>query len=274
MLVSARECRIELVPPSVLDPFADGRAAREEGALAEVLERRDRRVAPGEPARDPMLLQEVRHRVFEERPSGTPTRFPPVVAVMATENEGPTGPEAAGRVRNDLRGHAEVADDHVDRITGELVVRRLLDVAPYELGPADISNPRVGAGVSEPISVQVHADDSRAETSGFESESALPRSEVEHEFPAKIFAAELVKEHRTQLVDFRGRLSPREGAAQADDIRHAVLAASSGGRDKRPPVQPGKATRLYPAGPSQVPIDDGRAGPRALHRRADGPVGF
>src|SRR2546427_3086140 len=248
MLVSARECRIELVPPSVLDPFADGRAAQGGGARAEVLERRDPRVDAGDLDREPMLLQEVRHRVFEERPSGTPTRFPQVVAVMATENEGPTGPEGAGRVRNDLRGHAEVADDHVDRITGELVVRRLLDVAPYELGPADISNPRVGAGMSEPISVQVHADHSRAETSGFESESALPRSEVEHEFPAQIFAAELVKEHRTQGVDFRGRLSPREGAAQADDIRHTVLAASSGGRDKSPPVQPGKAHMLIPRG--------------------------
>src|SRR5437879_11855213 len=105
-----------------------------------------------------MLLQEDRHRLFEDRPSGTPTRFPPVVAVMATENEGPTGPQAAGRVRNDLRGHAEVADDHVDRIAGELVVRRLLDVAPYELGPADLSNPRVGAGVSEQLSVPVHDD--------------------------------------------------------------------------------------------------------------------
>src|SRR3989454_3874686 len=152
---------------------------------------------------------------------------------MATENEGPTGPEGAGRVRNDLRGHAEVADDHVDRIAGELVVRRLLDVAPYELGPADISNPRVGAGVSEPISVQVHADHSRPETSGFESESALPRPKVEHEFPAKIFAAELVKEHRTQRVHFRSRLSPREGAAQADDIRPTLLPAASGGQANR-----------------------------------------
>src|SRR5438309_11531697 len=103
-----------------------------------------------------MLLQEDRHRVFEERPSGTPTRFPPVVAVMATENEGPTGPEAAGRVRNDLRGHAEVAADHVDRMAGELVVRRLLDVASYEVGPAGITYTRVGAGMSEPIPGQAH----------------------------------------------------------------------------------------------------------------------
>src|SRR5437870_9096775 len=178
MLVSAREGRIELVPSSVLDPFADGRAPKEEGDLAELLERHDRRVDAGELDREAMLLQEVRHRVLEERPAGTPTRLPPVVAVMATENERPTGPEGTGRVRHDLRGHAEVADDHVDRIARELIVGRLLDVAPYELGVADISNPRVGAG--EPVSVQVHADHSRAETSGFEGESALARSEVEH----------------------------------------------------------------------------------------------
>src|SRR5207244_11917441 len=98
-----------------------------------------------------------------------------MVPVMAAEDERSSRAEGPRRVPHDFRRHAQVADDRADRIPGEFMVRRLVDIAEDELDVPEVADARVRAGVHEVRAVEVHPGDPRAGGHGDDVAYPLPR---------------------------------------------------------------------------------------------------
>src|SRR2546426_4147221 len=245
LLLAPSERIRKFLPAAVLDPSSNDRIAKEELDLAQLVEPRDGRVDADERGLKAVVLEQVRHHVLVEGPLGTPPGFLPVVPVMAAEDERPSGAEGPRRVPHDFRRHAQVADDRVDRIPGEFMVRGLVDIAEDELDVPDVADARVRAGVHQLRAVEVHPDDPRAGVCSDEREPPLSRADIQHDLSAKVLVPKLFHQHRTEGVGLFRRLPPRQRAARAHDVRHDVLAVSPGMRGIRGhPCAKGKATRL------------------------------
>src|SRR2546422_3579070 len=216
----------EFLPPAVLDPFSHDRVAEEQLDLAQLVEPRDGRVDAHEGDFEAVVLEQLRHRVLVERPLGTPSGLLPVVPVMAAEDERPSRAEGPGRMPHDLRRHAEVTDDRIDRVAGEFMVGRLVDVAEDEFNVRNIPDACVGPRMYELRAVEVHADHASAGRRGDESEPPFSGADVQDEFSAKVLMPELIQEQRTERVGLLRRLPPWKRAAHAHDVRHDVLAPS------------------------------------------------
>ena len=106
------------------------------------------------------------------------------------------------------------------------MIRRLLDVAPDEFHIPKVPDARVGPGVHEPHSVEIHPDDSGPEPGQDEGESPFPGPNVQHASSAKILVAELIEEHWTQRIGIGGCLTPWDLAGQPHDVNQG----SSSGR--------------------------------------------
>src|SRR5881296_921917 len=245
VVLALRERIREFLPPAVLDPFSHDRIAEEQLDLPQRVEERHGRVDAHERDFEAVLLEQIRHRVLVERPLGTPSGLLPVVPVMAAEDERPSRTQGPGRMPDDLRRHAEVTDDRIDRVAGEFMVGRLVDVAEDEFNVRNIPDACVGPRMHELRAVEVHADHASAGRRGDESEPPFSGADVQDEFSAKVLMPELIQEQRTERVGLLRRLPPWKRAAHAHDVRHDVLAPSQrmrGIRDHR--CGAGKATRL------------------------------
>src|SRR3989441_398145 len=245
VVLPLRERIRELLPPAVLDPFPDDRIAEEQLDLTQLVEKRHGRLDAHEGDFEAVVVEQVRHRVLVEGPLGTPSGLLPVVPVMAAEDERPSRTEGPGRMPDDLRRHAEVADDRIDWVAREFMVRRLVDVAEDELDMRNIPDARVRARMHELRAVEVHADHASAGRGGDECEPPFAGADVQDELSAKVLMPELIQEQRTERVGLLRRLPPWKRAAHAHDVRHGVLAPSQrmhGIRGHR--CRAGKATRL------------------------------
>ncbi len=221
---SASERIGEFLPTAVFNPPADRRIPQEQFDVPEVFELRHGRVDAEELDREPVLLQEIAHRVLVEGPPRAAPRLLPMVSMMSAEDEHPARPEGPRRVPHDFGGHAQVADHRVDRVAGEFVVGRLLDVADDEFHVPDVADPGVSAGLHELHPVQIHADDAGPDRRHDEGQPALSRADVQDAPPAKILVAKLLEEHRSERVRISRRISPGESAANADDVGHRISA--------------------------------------------------
>src|SRR6058998_164769 len=226
VVLALRERIREFLPPAVLDPFSHDRIAEEQLDLPQRVEERHGRVDGHEGDFEAVVLEQVRHRVFVEGPLGTPSGLLPVVPVMAAENEFPSRTQGPGRMPDDFRRHAEVADDRIDRVAGEFMVGRLIDVAEDELDVRNIPNARVRPSVHQLRAVEVHTDHASASRRGDECEPSFAGPDVEDELSAKVLMPELVQEQRTERVGLLRRLPPWKRATHAHDVRHDVLAPS------------------------------------------------
>src|SRR5437899_97604 len=104
----------------------------------------------------------------------------------------------AGRMPDDLRRHAEVTDDRIDRVAGEFMVRRLVDVAEDEFDVRNIPNARVRPRMHELCAVEVHADHASAGRRGDECEPPFARADVQDELSAKVLMPELIQQQGTK----------------------------------------------------------------------------
>src|SRR3989454_8321147 len=245
VVLPLRERIRELLPPPVLDPFSHDRVAEEQLDLPQLVEERHGRVDAREGDVEAVVLEQVRHRVFVEGPLGTPSGLLPVVPVMAAEDERPSRTEGTGRMPDDLRRHAEVADDRIDWVAGEFMVGRLVDVAEDEFDVRNIPDARICPSMHEFRAVEVHTDDASAGRRSDEGEPPFARADVQDELSAKVLMPELIQKQRTERVGLLRRLPPWKRAAHAHDVRHDVLAPSQrmrGIRGHR--CGAGKATRL------------------------------
>src|SRR3989454_982496 len=245
VVLPLRERIRELLPPPVLDPFSHDRIAEEQLDLTQLVKERDGRVDAHEGDFEAVVLEQVRHRVFVEGPLGTPSGLLPVVPVMAAEDERPSRTEGTRRMPDDLRRHAEVADDRIDWVAGEFMVGRLVDVAEDEFDVRNIPDARICPSMHEFRAVEVHTDDASAGRRSDESEPPFARADIQDELSAKVLMPELIHKRRTERVGLLRRLPPWKRAAHAHDVRHDVLAPSQrmrGIRGHR--CGAGKATRL------------------------------
>src|SRR3989475_1159590 len=139
----------EFLPPAVLDPFSHDRIAEEQLDLTQLVEPRQGRIDAHEGDFEAVVLEQVRHRVFVEGPLGTPSGLLPVVPVMAAEDECPSRTQGPGRMPDDFRRHAEVADHRIDRVAGKFMVGRLVHVAEDELDVRNMPDASVRACMHE-----------------------------------------------------------------------------------------------------------------------------
>src|SRR5438132_5465198 len=245
LLLAPGERIREFLPAAVLDPSSNDRIPKEQLDLAQLVEPRDGRVDAHERDVEAVFLEQVRHHVLVEGPLGTPPGLLPVVPVMATEDERPSRTQGPGRMPDDLRRHAEVADDRIDRVAGEFMVGRLVDVAEDELDVGNIPNARICPSMHEFRAVEVHTDDASAGRRSDESEPPFARADIQDELSAKVLMPELIHKRRTERVGLLRRLPPWKRAAHAHDVRHDLLAPSQRARGIRGTrCGAGKATRL------------------------------
>src|SRR5881397_2101685 len=233
LLLAPGERIREFLPAAVLDPSSNDRIPKEQLDLTQLVEPRHGRVDAHERDLKAVVLEQVRHHVLVEGPLGTPPGFLPMVPVMAAEDERSSRAEGPRRVPHDFRRHAQVADDRVDWISGEFMVRRLVDIAEDELDVPDVADARVRPGVHQLRAVEVHPDDPRAGVCRGEREPPLSRADIQHDLSAKVLVPKLFHQHRTEGVGLFRRLPPRQRAALAHDVRHDVLGLSQGTRGIR-----------------------------------------
>jgi len=156
-----------------------------------------------------------------------------MIPVVCAEDEFPSGPQRSGRVPDDFRRHAQVADYRIEGVASELVVRGLLHVSPDELGVANVPDARVCTRVHQFHPVEVHADDSSAGRRSDERQPPFSCADIQHVPSPEIFMAELVQEHGPQFVLVLRRVPPVHRAVRTDDLRQAILVRPHRGNEIR-----------------------------------------